>query len=83
MDTDSHSIYEINDNKKLNPDKEIEIGDNVWIGCRCTILKGTKVGDNTIISASSILNKDYSNVKNAVLGGAPIAEKKSNIYWIR
>ena len=35
----------------------ISIGDNVWIGARVTILDGTRIGDNAIIGACSLVNK--------------------------
>lgn len=34
---------------------EITIGDNVWIGANCTILRGTIIGNNSIIGANSCL----------------------------
>lgn len=33
----------------------IEIGNNVWIGCNCVILRGTQIGDNCVIAAGSIV----------------------------
>lgn len=36
----------------------IIIGDNVWIGSGCTILKGVKIGENSTIGAGSIITKD-------------------------
>jgi acetyltransferase-like isoleucine patch superfamily enzyme len=35
----------------------IIIENNVWIGAGCIILKGTKVGQNAVIGAGSLLNK--------------------------
>lgn len=81
MDTDSHKIYDTFSNKQLNVDKQIKIGDNVWIGCRCVILKGTIIGDNTIIGANSMVNGSYCDYKNVIIGGNPIKIKKENIYW--
>ena len=49
MDTDFHKIYDLESNI-LNKDKAIEIGENVWIGCRCTILKGANIKRNSVIS---------------------------------
>ena len=44
MDTDFHKVYSIkNLEKQLNEPKPIYIGKNVWIGCRCTILKGSSI----------------------------------------
>ena len=38
--------------------KEIIIGNNVWIGANCTILKGVKIGNNVVIGANSIIKND-------------------------
>lgn len=37
---------------------EIVIGDNVWCGANVVILKGVKIGNNCVISAGTIVNKD-------------------------
>lgn len=37
---------------------EVLIGDNVWIGANCIILKGTKIGSNSVIAAGSVVTKD-------------------------
>ena len=34
----------------------IEIGKNVWIAANCTILKGTIIGDNSIIGAGCVVS---------------------------
>jgi acetyltransferase-like isoleucine patch superfamily enzyme len=47
----------------------IEIGENVWIGSGCIILKGTKVGDNSVIAAGTVLRgniPDNSIVYNEI-----------------
>jgi len=31
------------------------IGDNVWIGAGCIILRGTVIGDNCVIGAGSVI----------------------------
>ncbi|MCZ8537255.1 acyltransferase [Paenisporosarcina quisquiliarum] len=38
----------------------IKIGNNVWIGSGCVILRGTTIGDNCVIAAGSILNGEYA-----------------------
>lgn len=38
--------------------KSTEIGDDCWIGARCTILVGVKIGDGAIVAAGSVVTKD-------------------------
>jgi acetyltransferase-like isoleucine patch superfamily enzyme len=33
----------------------VYIGDNVWIGANCVILRGAKIGDNSIIAAGTVV----------------------------
>ena len=49
--------------------KPIKVGTNCFIGCRCTILPGVTIGNNVIIGAGSIVNKDIPD--NMVCAGVP------------
>lgn len=40
------------------PAEGIEIGDHVWVGAGCIILKGVKIGDYAVIAAGSVVRKD-------------------------
>lgn len=48
---------------------KIIIGNNVWFGQNCTILKGVTIGDNCIIGYGSIVVKDIPS--NSVAVGCP------------
>jgi len=50
-------------------DKDIIIGENVWIGMNSIILKGVMIGDNSIIGAGSVVTKDIE--KNSIYAGNP------------
>lgn len=57
----------------------VEIGNDVWIGSRVTILPGVKIGEGAIIGASSVVTKDVPAY--AVVGGNPaklIKSRKDN-----
>ena len=40
------------------PAKPIKIGDDVWVGANCVILKGVTIGDHAVIAAGSVVRKD-------------------------
>lgn len=79
IDTDFHPIFDLQ-GKKINENKPILIGDNVWIGFNCLILKGVVVSNNTIVGANSVLGKTVST-ENVILAGNPAKIAKENIYW--
>ena len=54
--------------------KPVKIGKNVWIGAHATILPGVTIGDNAIIAAGAVVNKDVEN--NVVVGGVPAKKIK-------
>jgi maltose O-acetyltransferase len=47
----------------------VSIGNNVWIGDKVTILKGVTIGNNVIIAANSVVNKNVDS--NCIVGGVP------------
>lgn len=56
-------------NKGLEYAKPIEVGNNVWIGGNVVVLPGVKIGDNAVIGAGSVVNKDIP--ANTVAVGNP------------
>ncbi|MEO3406430.1 acyltransferase [Mucilaginibacter sp. CAU 1740] len=79
MDTDFHHIFDEN-GQVFNHPKEVIIGDNVWVGCRCTILKGANLPDGSIIAAGSLVTKKLIG-NNSIFGGNPMRVLKENITW--
>lgn len=56
--------------KMYNPFvKESIIGNDVWIGCNSTILRGVTIGDGAVIGANSLVNKDVPPY--AIVVGSP------------
>lgn len=37
---------------------EVTIGNHVWVGANCTILRGAHIGDNCVIAAGSVVKGD-------------------------
>lgn len=67
MDTDFHNVLDLQ-GKKINAPKPITIGNHVWIGCRNTVLKGTTIADNCIVSANSTITRSFDK-PNCIVGG--------------
>lgn len=41
--------------------KKITIGNNVWIGANCIVLKGVSIGDNVVVGAGSVIKGDIKS----------------------
>jgi acetyltransferase-like isoleucine patch superfamily enzyme len=54
--------------------KEVIIGNNVWIGWGCIILKGVHIGDNSIIAAGTVVQKNIPS--DSLAAGNPACVKK-------
>lgn len=50
-------------------EKDIAIGDHVWIGSNVFIREGVTVGNHVVIGANAVVTKDIPD--NAVVGGVP------------
>jgi acetyltransferase-like isoleucine patch superfamily enzyme len=79
--SDSHSIYDMNNNERINFGKDIIIGNHVWLGRFVTILKGVHINDNCIIGTKSLVTK--STDKNGIYVGIPAKKIKDNVNWNR
>ncbi|MCB0827994.1 MAG: acyltransferase [Solirubrobacterales bacterium] len=49
--------------------EEVRVGSNVWIGYGACVLRGVRVGDNSVIGTNAVVTKDVP--ANAVVGGVP------------
>lgn len=51
-------------------EKEIIIGDGVWVAANAVILPGVHIAKNSIVAAGSIVNKDLTD-ESCLYGGIP------------
>jgi acetyltransferase-like isoleucine patch superfamily enzyme len=64
--------------------RDVEVGSNVWIGYGACILRGVRVGDNSIVGTNSVVTRDVP--ANAVVAGIParvirMREAPSELRW--
>lgn len=53
-DADHHPFLD-DDGNPTNPPRPVVIGDHVWICLKCTIIRGSKIGNGAVISAGSLV----------------------------
>jgi acetyltransferase-like isoleucine patch superfamily enzyme len=49
--------------------RDVHVGHNVWMGYGACILRGTTIGENSIVGTSAVVTKDFP--ANSVIGGVP------------
>lgn len=66
-----HNTEMRNGNMELNgyTTAPISIGNNVWLGDKCTVLKGVTIGNNVVVGAHTLVNKNVPD--NCVIAGTP------------
>lgn len=67
--TANHPINEELRGRALQYNKDVYIGENVWIGANVVIVPGVHIGKNTVIGAGSVVTKDIPD--NVVAVGNP------------
>jgi acetyltransferase-like isoleucine patch superfamily enzyme len=77
IDDNHHQV--LPEKKGSVKEKEVKIGDHVWIGCHVTILKGTVLGNNCIVAAGSIVKGKFPD--NVLIAGNPAKIVKQEINW--
>ncbi|MBD5267743.1 MAG: sugar O-acetyltransferase [Bacteroides sp.] len=67
--TAGHPLDAESRNKGLEYARPITVGNNVWIGANVSVLPGVTIGDNCVIGAGSVVNKDIP--ADSVAAGNP------------
>ena len=65
-DCDWHGIY---DRMARDEPAPVTIGDNVWLGDNCAVLKGVTIGENSVVAARAVVTRDVP--ANVVVAGSP------------
>ena len=79
--SDSHPIYSLSSNERINDPAPVSIGNHVWLAPNSKIMKGVKIGDGAIIGSDTLVTKDVP--ANALVVGHPARVVKNDIKWTR
>ena len=72
FDSPFHYLWPVNKRAKYNTfelDKDVIIGNDVWICTGSLILPGANIGDGSVVAANSLVNKSFPS--NCLIGGIP------------
>jgi acetyltransferase-like isoleucine patch superfamily enzyme len=69
MDSDFHDLHPERRHGGRPKVGHVEIGENVWLGSNVLVLKGTRIGANTVVGAGSVVTVDLP--ADVVAAGQP------------
>jgi len=78
---DSHSILSTESSLRINPAKEVIIGNHVWLGSDVKVLKGSVIKDGSIIGTGSLVSGLVD--ANSIYAGIPAKKVKEKVSWKR
>lgn len=80
--SDEHPIVDISSNERINPAKDVVIGEHVWVGEGVTINKGSYIPGGCIIGTKSIVTKKLSR-ESSLYTGSPVKLIREGVRWER
>ena len=79
---DPHLVYDASSHERINPSKDVIIGDHVWIGQNALILKGSMIGSGSIIGGMAVVSGKRIG-SNSSWAGNPAKLISSGLFWER
>jgi acetyltransferase-like isoleucine patch superfamily enzyme len=79
MSSDMHSVLNRETGVRINPAADIRIGPRVWLGFRVIVLKGSQIGEGTVIGAGAVVNGKIEAWCAAA--GNPARSIRSGVTW--
>jgi acetyltransferase-like isoleucine patch superfamily enzyme len=79
LTSDFHPIFDVETGERINKAKDIELGAHVWLGLRTTLLKGARIGANSVIGANAVVSKELPG--GCVAVGNPARVIRRGVTW--
>ena len=77
LDSDVHKLVQ---EGETSPHAPIQIGKDCWIGTNAVVLKGTELGDGSIVAAGAVVASKVP--PNSLVAGVPARVMRENVTWI-
>ncbi|WP_156429130.1 acyltransferase [Paracoccus aminovorans] len=79
--TDGHAIFDKTTGERINPDRDVYIGDRVWIARDASIGKGARINDGAVVGQKSHVIGTLD--AECVYAGIPARKLREGIVWSR
>ena len=76
---DSHSVLDA-EGKRINPSRSIRIGNHVWVDHRVIILKGSSIGDDSVVGSGTLIAGQSFPAGSEIIGN-PARILNEHINW--
>ena len=76
LDSDIHKLVR---DGETSPHAPIYIGKDCWIGTNAIVLKGTRLGDGSVVAAGAVVASKVP--PNSLVAGVPARVMRENITW--
>ncbi|MBV9758771.1 MAG: hypothetical protein JO047_17135 [Alphaproteobacteria bacterium] len=74
-----HSILDAASGTRVNPARDVSLGDRVWVGQRSMILKGVTIGHDAIIGAGAVVTRSVP--AHCIAAGNPARVVRRGVRW--
>lgn len=79
--SDSHSLIDAASGERLNPARDVVLGDHVWLGAGVWISKGVRIGAGTVVASRSRVVGELP--AGVLAAGSPAVIKRTGVSWDR
>lgn len=80
--SDFHSIIDADTQERLNPAKDVMIGNHVWLAHGVSVLKGSVIADNVVVGKGSTVTGKLVHTYS-IYAGIPAKMVKTGVDWKR
>lgn len=77
---DPHLVYRVEDSSRINPSRDVVIGDHVWLGQSAMLLKGTVIGSGSIIGGAAVV-AGKTIPSNTSWAGSPARQIARGVFF--